>query len=131
MLYLLILFSIFSMISSAIVITFPAKISAFANKMSRMEEQEEDAEKEKIVQTLTPLEKRYLLFSSSQLALLPLLIFSPVERFNIYGYIFLGIYIISMRFKKNVLNNPALITIESIFELLLGADIVRSSLLLL
>lgn len=96
-----------------------------------MEEQEEDAEKEKIVQTLTPLEKRYLLFSSSQLALLPLLIFSPVERFNIYGYIFLGIYIISMRFKKNVLNNPALITIESIFELLLGADIVRSSLLLL
>jgi hypothetical protein len=122
-----------SIISSGIVITFPRRISAFIQRMAAFENQTQkenvpnEEQGEKLFGSLTTIEKMYLIFSSFQIPLWPLLIFSDIPRFNIYGMIFITIYFLSLRFKKSIIQNPSIIFGEAIAELTIGLDIIRSS----
>ncbi|MGM0444105.1 MAG: hypothetical protein ACQEQV_07965 [Fibrobacterota bacterium] len=121
----LLIFSSLSFLSSAIAVTVPEVIHHFIQRMNQLDSGKPE-EAEDALSRISPLEKAYLALSSSQLLLVPLLTFSSLFRFRIYGVVFLAIYLLSMRFRKQLFSSPRIILAESVIELIICADIIRS-----
>lgn len=114
-------FSSLAAITSAITITYPDKIIALMSKDS-----DDFSSAEEQVDNLSSFERFYLLISFSQIPMIILMFFMESARFNFYIAYMVIMFLISLKFKKALLQNSLIFQLLTAIELFIAIDVIRS-----